>query len=44
MKWKSQNKKIAKVVQGRIKGLKKGSATIIASVSGVKVRIKVTVK
>ncbi len=44
VKWTSQNKKIAKVSQGKITGIKKGSTTVIASSSGVKVRIKVTVK
>lgn len=44
VKWTSQNKKIAKVSQGKITGIKKGSTTVIASSSGVKVKIKVTVK
>ncbi len=45
VKWSSSNKKVATVSQkGRVKALKKGSATIYARVAGKKLKCKVTVK
>ena len=42
--WKSSNPKIVKVTKGKIKGLKKGTAYIIARANGVTARCKVIVK
>ena len=45
IKWKSSNKKIAKVSSGgKVTALKKGKATITADVNGIKLKCKVTVK
>ena len=43
--WKSSNKKIVKVSKyGRIKGIKKGTATVTAEVDGITLKCTVTVK
>ncbi len=45
VKWSSSNKKVAKVsAKGKVKGLKKGKATITAKVGKKKYKCKVTVK
>ena len=43
-KWSTKNKKIAKVKNGKVTGIKKGSTKITAKSGGKKITIKVTVK
>ena len=44
VKWSSSNSKVASVSGGKVKGKKKGTATITAKVKGKKLKCRVTVK